>query len=145
MRLLGVDLGRRRVGLALSDPSGLLAGALETLDGRDRDALYGQLRERVRELGVAEVVIGLPLRTDGSQGPEALACRAFAERLERGLGVPVHLQDERFTTVQAQRALREAGARGQARREAVDRVAAVLLLQAFLDRRRREQGGEDPW
>ncbi len=143
MRILGVDLGKRRVGLALSDPTGLLASALETLDGRDRDALVGQLRSRVRQLGVEQVVVGLPRRTDGSLGPEALAARDFAERLARDLGVPVHLEDERLTTVQAQRSMIEAGARGRERREAVDRVAAVLILQGFLDRCRPRP--EEPW
>ncbi len=138
-----MDLGRRRVGLALSDPSGLLASALETLDGRDRDGLVGQLRSRVSQFGVEEIVVGLPRRTDGSVGPEAAAAQAFAERLARVLGLPVHMEDERLTTVQAHRSMSEAGARGRERREAVDRVAAVLILQAFLDRRRPRQ--EEPW
>lgn len=143
MRILGVDLGKRRVGLALSDPSGLLASPLETADGRDRDGLVGLLRNRVREHRVEEVVVGLPLRTDGSEGPEARAAREFAGRLAGVLGLPVHLQDERLTTTQAHRSMSEAGARGRERREAVDRVAAVLILQAFLDRRRPRE--EDPW
>lgn len=143
MRILGIDLGKRRVGLALSDPTGLLATALETLDGRDRDALFGQLRSRVRELAVEEVVVGLPRRTDGTLGPEAVAAQAFAERLARELGRPVHMEDERLTTLQAHRSMLETGARGPERRQAVDRVAAVLILQAFLDRRRPRP--EDPW
>jgi putative Holliday junction resolvase len=143
MRILGIDLGRRRVGLALSDPSGVLATPLETLDGRDRDALVAQLRSRVRELEVEEVVVGLPRRTDGTLGPEALAAQSFAERLARSLGLPIHLEDERLTTVQAHRSMQEAGARGAERRKAVDRVAAVLILQTFLDR--RQPRAEDPW
>ena len=138
-----MDLGKRRVGLALSDPSGLVASALETLDGRDRDALVGLLRTRVRQLGVEQIVVGLPRRTDGSLGPEALAARDFADRMARDLGVPVHMEDERLTTVQAQRSMIEAGARGRERRAAVERVAAVLILQGFLDRHRPKQ--EDPW
>lgn len=143
MRVLGVDLGKRRVGLALSDPEGILATALETLDGRDRDGLVGMLRSRVRDHGVAEVVVGLPRRTDGTLGPEALAARDFADRLARTLDIPVHMEDERLTTMQAHRSMREAGAKGRERREAVDRVAAVLILQAFLDRRRPRP--QDPW
>jgi len=143
VRILGVDLGRRRVGLALSDPSGTLATSLETLDGRDRDGLVAQLRSRVLDLGVEEVVVGLPRRTDGTMGPEAVAAQRFAERLARILGLPVHLEDERLTTIQAHRSMQEAGARGVERRMAVDRVAAVLILQAFLDR--RQPRPEDPW
>lgn len=143
MRVLGLDLGKRRVGVALSDEGARLASALETLDGRDRDALYGQIRRRVEDLGVGEIVVGLPRRTGGELGPEARDCQRFAERLRQGLGLPVHLQDERLTTAQAQRAMQEAGARGRERREAVDRVAAVLILQAFLDGRRPPE--PDPW
>lgn len=145
MRILGVDLGKRRVGLALSDEMQMLATALETLDGRDRDALFGALRERIRQHGVGEVVVGHPRRTDGTAGPEAKAAEVFAERLRAACDVPVHLQDERLTSVQANRAMQEAGARGRERREAVDRVAAVLILQGFLDRRRhvRRQQEED--
>lgn len=145
MRILGVDLGKRRVGLALSDETQMLATALETLDGRDRDALFGALRERIRQHGIGEVVVGHPRRTDGTAGPEAKAAEAFAERLRAACDLPVHLQDERLTSVQANRAMQEAGARGRERREAVDRVAAVLILQGFLDRRRhlRRQQEED--
>lgn len=142
MRILGIDLGKRRVGLALSDETELLASALETLDGRDRDGVVGAVRQRVQTLGVGEVVVGHPRRTDGTIGPEAQAAERFAERLRAALGVPVHLQDERLTSVQANRAMQEAGARGRERREAVDRVAAVLILQGFLDRRRRERRPE---
>lgn len=142
MRILGVDLGKRRVGLALSDETQMLATALETLDGRDRDGLVGALRERIRTHGIAEVVVGHPRRTDGTVGPEARAAEQFAERLRTACEVEVHLQDERLTSVQANRAMQEAGARGRERREAVDRVAAVLILQAFLDRRRNARRRE---
>lgn len=143
MRILGVDLGKRRVGVAMSDETQMLATALETLDGRDRDALFGALRERIRQHAVGEVVVGHPRRTDGTAGPEARAAEEFAERLRRACDLPVHLQDERLTSVQANRAMKEAGAGGRERREAVDRVAAVLILQAFLDRRRHQQRREE--
>ncbi|MEW6278673.1 MAG: Holliday junction resolvase RuvX [Candidatus Eremiobacterota bacterium] len=133
MRLMGIDYGRRRVGVALSDPSGRIASPHSTLDGRRLGTLLEEIAGLVRAHEVAELVVGLPVNMDGSLGPQARDAERFAGILRDRLGLPVELQDERLTTAQAGSALRQGG--GDPR--AVDRVAASLILQAFLDRRRR--------
>ncbi|MDO5297667.1 MAG: Holliday junction resolvase RuvX [bacterium] len=134
MRILGIDLGGRRVGVALSDPSGLIASALETVDGRDKDYLMAHIRDLVEQHQVGEVVVGRPLNTDGSVGKQAEKYAELAERLAQRLTVPVVFQDERFTTVEAHNTMKSLGESGKKRRESVDRVAAVLILQTYLDK-----------
>jgi putative Holliday junction resolvase len=144
VRSLGLDVGSRRVGVALSDPDGAVAvghGVIElpTADTAGADpaaVLDGAVTELVSEFDVDEIVVGLPLRTDGSEGPEATAVRHAATRLGELTGLPVALVDERFTTRIAHDAGRAAGANGRRRRGTVDRAAATLILQAHLDRRR---------
>lgn len=134
MTTLGIDLGRRRIGLAISDPTdqvALPAGALES-GGLERD--IRAIAALARERGVERVVVGLPVHMSGRRGPEAAAAETFAVRLEQELGVPVKTLDERWTTVEAERSLRESGARGRRRRQQVDAVAATLLLRTFLAR-----------
>lgn len=135
---LGVDVGTVRVGLAASDPSGLLASAVATL-GRDERGGEDQ-RAVVREAaarGAVEVLVGLPLHLSGRAGPAAEAARGYAEVLARLLApVPVRLVDERLSTVAATRQLRGSGVRGQRQRAVVDQVAAVVLLQDALDAER---------
>jgi putative Holliday junction resolvase len=138
-RRLGVDVGEVRVGVALSDPSGVLATPLVTLSrnrsaGSDLDALAALVAQHE----VVEVVVGLPRTLAGRHGPAAEAAagyaRALADRL--GSGVPVQLTDERLTTVSAIRMLAERGVRGRKQRAVVDQVAAVAILQGWLDGRR---------
>jgi putative Holliday junction resolvase len=138
-RRLGVDVGEVRVGVALSDPSGVLATPLVTLSrnrsaGSDLDALAALVAQHE----VVEVVVGLPRTLAGHHGPAAEAAagyaRALADRL--GSGVPVQLTDERLTTVSAIRMLAERGVRGRKQRAVVDQVAAVAILQGWLDGRR---------
>ena len=142
-RVLGIDPGEARIGLALSDEGGVVAvarGIIQATGGR-RD--LKQLAELVTEEQVGLVVVGLPLRLDGSTGPAALAAEAFAERLRRFVPCPVVTHDERLTSVEATRGLRTAGHRGRAERTRVDAEAARLLLQSFLDGRhsRAMEGG----
>lgn len=139
MRALGVDVGERRLGLALSDPDGVTAYPLRTLrrQGWRRD--LQALRELVQRHGVQLVVVGLPLRMDGTVGPAADFSRRFAERLRASLGVRVVLWDERLTTVQAERIVRALGLPPSRHREALDRVAAALILQSYLDHLRAKQ------
>jgi len=135
--VLGVDPGRRRVGLALSDGAdGSIALPLATLDRPpdDREAA-AKVRGLLGDIPVAEVVVGLPLRLDGTEGEAARRARRFGDALAHALLVPVSYMDERLTTVQAERALGETGVRGQARRRVVDQAAATLILQCWLDRR----------
>ena len=132
---IGVDVGTVRVGVAASDPSGVLASPVATL-ARDVDGGtdLAELAGLVRERGAVEVVVGLPRSLSGRDGPAARAARDYAAALaERVDPIPVRLVDERLTTVAATRRLREAGIGGRKGRTVVDRSAAVLILQGWLD------------
>jgi putative Holliday junction resolvase len=136
VRVLAVDPGSKRVGLAISDPTGTIAQPLTTVAGEPSDTLPSRLADIAREKEVSRIIVGLPRRMDGSYGPEAKSARELADRLRESSGLPVELVDERLTTVAAERSLLEGGARRAKRRQAVDRVAAALLLQSSLDRKR---------
>jgi putative Holliday junction resolvase len=136
VRVLAVDPGSKRVGLAISDPTGTIAQPLTTVAGEPSDTLPSRLADIAREKEVSRIIVGLPRRMDGSYGPEAKSARELADRLRKASGLPVELVDERLTTVAAERSLLEGGARRAKRRQAVDRVAAALLLQSSLDRKR---------
>lgn len=141
MRVLGVDLGTRRIGLAVSDPGGRLASPAGCVErSGDRGADHARLAATVAELAAEAVVVGLPLSLSGGTGPAARAALEEVDQLREVLSVPVHTQDERFTTVTAARSLREAGprpgstrARARRRRGALDEAAAAVLLQSWLD------------
>lgn len=137
MRVLGLDLGSKRIGVAVSDRSGTVATPL-TVVARSGDERrdHRRLADLVRDEEAEAVVVGLPLSLDGSLGPAARAATAEAARLATVVGVPVETCDERLTTVTADRVLREGGVKGGARRRVVDKVAAAVMLQAWLDRRR---------
>jgi putative Holliday junction resolvase len=144
-RRLGVDVGKVRVGVALSDPDGILATPLVTLArdmGAAPDAVPGDIAELVRLVGeheVAQIVVGLPVRLNGEEGAAAIDIRAYSGRLERAAGlVPVVLADERMSTVVATRRLAERGVRGKRQRAVVDQAAAVEILQSWLDAQRRQ-------
>jgi putative Holliday junction resolvase len=134
-RILGLDYGTRRIGVAVSDPLGLTAGPLEVLDATAGD-LDDRLRNLAADLGVELIVVGLPVGLDGREGPAALDARRFADRVAAATGLPVEVYDERFSTVTAERVLLEAGLRRERRKQARDRVAAAVFLQAYLDGRR---------
>jgi putative holliday junction resolvase len=137
MRALGLDLGTKRIGVAVSDRSGAIASPLTVIErGRSRRRDHGRIAELVRTEEAECVVVGLPISMSGSAGPAAEAARAEAEALATVVGVPVETHDERLTTVTAERALVEAGVRGPARRQVVDKVAAAVILQSWLDSRR---------
>ncbi len=129
---LGIDVGSVRIGIARSDPGGILATPVETVR-RGRGDL-DRIAEIIAEYEVTEVIVGLPTSLSGREGPAAQAARDFAVRLaDRLPPEAVRLYDERLTTVTAESGLRERGVRGQARRQVVDQAAAVVLLQAALD------------
>lgn len=136
MRILAVDPGTKRVGVAVSDPTGTIAQALTTVDAEPLDTLASRLAEIAVAHEARRIVVGLPRRLDGSYGPEAKSARELADDLRKAAGLPVELVDERLTTVAAQRSLVAGGVRRARRRLSVDRVAAALLLQSHLDRRR---------
>jgi putative Holliday junction resolvase len=139
VRALGIDLGTRRIGLAVSDAGGVLATPLRTLDRtRDQPALHRQLGAIVDEEQVDIVVVGLPLGLDGTEGAAAAAARAEADALADVLRVPVVTHDERLTTVTAHQQLQAAGVDGRRRRHLVDQQAAAVLLQSWLDAERQK-------
>jgi len=132
-RILAIDPGTRRVGLAISDRLGLIARGLPTLTPTGRKALLRDLGQVVREHNVGRLVMGFPLRLSGEEGPEAEAARELAGQLEQQLKLPVELWDERLTSVQAERVMVSQGVRRSKRRQERDRLAAVLILQSWLD------------
>lgn len=143
MRALGLDLGSKRIGVAVSDRSGVIASPLTVVHrSGSRRTDHARLTALAREEEAELVVVGLPLSLDGRVGPAASAAVDEARQLATVIGVPVETFDERFTTVSADRALRAANVRGAARRQVVDKVAAAVMLQAYLDRRAEAGRGD---
>ena len=136
-RVLAIDPGSRRVGLALSDESRRLASPLRTLQAEPAETLSERLAAVVREVGAVEVVVGLPRNLDGSSGEAAASARSLAEELKRSTRLPVSLQDERLSSVAAERHLVGQGVRREKRKALVDQLAATLILEAFLERKPR--------
>jgi putative Holliday junction resolvase len=128
-------VGSKTIGLAVSDPLGITAQGLETIRRRNKRADFQALEHVLRQYAVAEIVVGYPLRMSGATGAQSERMSAFAEELRRRFGVPVHLWDERLTSAQANRLLRETDMSIRRRAQVVDRLAAVLILQSFLDHR----------
>jgi putative Holliday junction resolvase len=136
VRALGIDPGSKRIGLAISDRSGTVASPLAVLQRtRSRQHDDSEIARIVREEEVEIVVVGLPINMDGTHGPAAKAAAADARRLATVVGVPVELHDERRTTVSADRSMFEAGLNAVERRQRVDKVAAAIMLQSWLDAR----------
>ena len=156
MRVLALDVGERRIGLAISDPDGRLAVPLETLERQDEASDLRALAGLVEREGVQMVVVGLPLSLDGSVGQQAAQTQAFAGRLAQAVSRPLEMWDERLSTVAAQRSLAGRGSserRGRGRpgdrrqprrpqRGAADAIAATIILQSFLDSRSRPLASE---
>lgn len=136
-RILGLDLGEKRLGVALSDPSGTVASPLATIPHRTQRGDVERIASLCREHEVAAVVVGWPRNMDGTSGLPARRAEVFAQALRRALAVPVELWDERLSTVAADRALLEGNVTRRRRRVLRDRVAAALILQAWLDARTR--------
>jgi putative Holliday junction resolvase len=134
-RILAIDYGSRRMGLAVSDPLGITAQGLETLERKNKRADFGRLERIVREYHVREIVLGNPLRMSGQEGTQSQKVAEFANELRRRFELPVHLWDERLTSAEANRLLREAELSIKKRAQAVDRMAAVLILQSFMQAR----------
>ncbi len=144
MRTMAIDYGDARTGVAVSDAGGLLAGFTTVIHSRRPEQVLERLLELMKEHGAEELVMGLPRNMDGTEGPRAELCRAFAARLEEASGLPVHLWDERRTTIEAHQILHTSGKRMKQHRKSVDAVAATLILEGWLDRRRLTgQGGAE--
>jgi putative holliday junction resolvase len=133
-RAVGIDLGSRRIGVAVSDPTGTLASPLTTIErGRSHADDHARIVAAVTETGASCVVVGLPLSLDGSRGPAARLVEAEVAELTDAVPVPVELYDERLTSVSAHRNLRSSALSGREKRGVVDQEAAAVLLQAWLD------------
>ena len=144
MRALGIDLGSKRIGVALSDSGGTLATPYEVVPrSGDPTRDHRRIAQLAEEAGALVLVVGLPLRLDGTPGPAATAATEEAAALGAATGLPVELWDERLTTVTADRDLRSLDLKTPARRKVVDKVAASVMLQAWLDHRRLT-AHEDP-
>ncbi len=138
MRVLGLDPGERRIGVAVSDATGTIASPHSVIDQRHAD-VPESLRRIIDEYEVELIVVGLPVQLSGQEGSSAKAARAFAAMVSDATGLPVALQAERFTTVTAEEALLEGGVRRRQRREVRDKVAASLMLEGYLDTRRNDK------
>ena len=132
---MALDVGSKTIGRAVSDPLGITAQGLETIRRKNKRTDFEELARTIAEYGVIEIVVGYPLRLSGAEGSQSLKMKDFAEDLKRRFGLPVHLWDERLTSAQANRVLREAELSIQRRARAVDRMAAVLILQSFMEAR----------
>ena len=142
MRALGIDLGKKRIGVAVSDRSGTIASPLTVVHrGRSQREDHVAIASIVREEEAEMIVVGLPLNMDGTEGSSAKSARSVVERMATVVGVPVVLHDERRTTVQADRVLMERHVGARERRSEVDKVAAAFILQSWLDGRRASDGG----
>jgi putative Holliday junction resolvase len=133
--VLALDVGSKTIGLAVSDPLGITAQGLETIRRRNKHADLAALEYLLRQYAVREIVVGYPLRMSGASSSQSEKISVFAEELRRRFGLPVHLWDERLTSAQANRLLRETDMSIRRRAQVVDRLAAVLILQSFLDHR----------
>jgi putative holliday junction resolvase len=134
-RVMGLDVGSRRIGIAVSDPLGITAQGLETLQRRNKRTDLAALEQVIREYSVKEIVIGLPLRMSGAEGTQSEKMQVFAEELRKKFRLPVHLWDERLTSAEANRLLRETELSIEKRAKAVDRMAAILILQSWMENR----------
>jgi putative Holliday junction resolvase len=132
-RVLGLDVGSRRIGVAVSDPLGITAQGLGTLQRTTKRRDFEHLQRVIQEYDVREIVVGLPLRMSGAEGIQSDKMQVFAEELRKRFRLPVHLWDERLTSVEANRLLREADLSIEKRGKAVDRMAAILILQGWME------------
>ncbi|MGA9640111.1 MAG: Holliday junction resolvase RuvX [Terriglobales bacterium] len=130
-----MDVGSRRIGVAVSDPLGITAQGLDTIHRQNKRRDWEALREVIEKYDVAEIVVGLPLRLTGAEGTQSEKMRLFADDLKKHFGLPVNLWDERWTSVEANRLLRETNLSIEKRGKAVDRMAAILILQSWLEAR----------
>jgi putative Holliday junction resolvase len=132
-RLLGIDTGAKRVGLAISDPDRIIASPLTTLERQTAESDAQFFRDTIARENVVGLIVGLPVHTDGREGVKAREARAYGDWLAQVTGLPVEYADERFTTVHAESALWDAGLTHRRRKDRRDRVAAQIMLQAYLD------------
>ncbi len=141
MRIMGLDFGSKTVGVSISDSLLVTAQGIEIIRRKEENKLrrtLARIEELIREYEVGEIVLGLPRHMNGTEGVRAELTNEFKEKLERRTGLPVILWDERLTTVAADKAMTEAGVRRENRRDYVDMIAAMLILQGYLDKKSME-------
>ncbi len=137
MRIMGIDYGDARTGVAISDLLCTIAGSATVVPSRNREKALADIVRLAKENQVGEIVVGLPRNMDGSEGPRAALCREFGEQLKALTGLPVAMWDERRTTVEAHNILSQHNYHGKKRKETVDAVAATLILEGYLDFKKR--------
>ncbi|KPV56785.1 Holliday junction resolvase [Paenibacillus sp. A3] len=133
MRLMGLDYGDKTIGVAVSDELGWTAQGLEVIRRTTEERDMARLRELIAQYSVTEIVVGLPKNMNNTIGPRGEICIAFSEQLNETLQLPVHLWDERLTTASAQRTLLEADVSRKKRKQVIDKMAAALILQGYMD------------
>lgn len=136
MRIIGLDYGTKTVGVAISDSLGITAQGIETIVRKEENKLrktYARIEALIEEYQIEEVVVGLPKNMNNTLGERAEACKEFAENIERRTGLSVIMWDERLTTVSANQVLMESGVRRENRKAVIDKIAAVFILQGYLD------------
>ncbi|MDO8525536.1 MAG: Holliday junction resolvase RuvX [Candidatus Omnitrophota bacterium] len=137
MRIMALDVGTKRIGVAMSDELFLTAQGADTIHRVAADADLAKIKKVAEENGVGEIVVGLPINMNGTYGPKAKEVMEFMDRLTKLTAIPVKTWDERLTTVQAERVMLEADLSRAKRRGAIDRIAAQIILQSYLDSRKR--------
>lgn len=138
-RILGLDVGSKTIGIAVSDPLGITAQGLPTIRRQNKRLDFEQLDQLIRRYEISEIVVGLPLRLSGAEGIQAEKMQKFAEDLRQRFALPVHLWDERLTSAEANRVLRDSEMSIRRRGEVVDQLAAVLILQSFIEHRHNSE------
>lgn len=139
-RVLGLDVGSKRIGIAVSDPLGITAQGLETLQRQNKRLDFEHLAKIIDQQQVVQIVVGYPLRMSGEEGAQAEKMQRFAQELRERFGLPVHLWDERLTSAEANRLLRETDMSIRRRGQVVDQMAAVLILQSWMEHSRQLPG-----
>ena len=142
MKIMAIDYGDAHTGIAISDPTGLLTGFSAVIDSRKAEVVIAEIRRIAEEHGVEELVLGYPKNMDGTLGPRAEKCAAFGEELKAAVPLPLTLWDERRSTVEAHNILFNNGKNGRQRKKTVDAVAAGLMLEGYLTRRKLKEKSE---
>jgi putative holliday junction resolvase len=133
MRIMGLDVGDKTIGVAISDELGWTAQGIETVRRESKKKDFSRLDELIKQYNIEEIVVGLPKNMNGSIGPRGEICKAFADSLRARANLPVHMWDERLTTVAAERMLVSADVSRKKRKQVIDKMAAVMILQNYLD------------
>jgi putative Holliday junction resolvase len=139
MRALGLDVGERRIGVALSDSEGILASPLLIIDGSDEQTAFREISQLCTSKEVEQIVVGLPISMDGSIGKQAQRVQAFIDGLAKVSSLPIDTWDERLSSVQANRSMIAAGTKKDKKKQLRDAIAAAIVLQGYLDRKRNER------